>query len=162
MAPLFIQLHKPDTLESSLSLSLIALVQSISKSCLLYLPHIFCTWPLLSTSMLPPCAHHHYLLSGLLQILSQVASFLSFPPFLPTVHYPTSDPLLSSCVSLSTPATLTLSLYNLRARPLHFVNVSWNDLTPRSSCGSLLCYQERGLPCNIPPLSFMVPFFSSS
>lgn len=80
---------------------------------------------------------------------------------LPTVHYPTSNHPLS-CVSLSTPAILTFSLHFPGRTFALAVDVSWNGLTPRTSYGSFPYYQERGLSCDTPPLSFIVPFFSSS
>lgn len=59
MALLPTQLLKLSTWESRLgslkaSLPLIAPVQSIHKSYLLYLPHTFCIWPLHSSSVPPP------------------------------------------------------------------------------------------------------------
>lgn len=111
MALLPTQLLKPNSWESTLGslkacLPLIHPIQSIHKSCLSYLPHTSCIWPFLSTSVPPFWAHHHQFLSGLLQIPSKMAFFLSPPPPAPhstagsycVLGSPASDPPWPSCV----------------------------------------------------------------
>lgn len=101
------QLLKPNTWESSLRpvFILLLLFNLMSKSCLLWLYHRHPISGLLSPPLsYHPSAHHHYLLSRLLQIFSQWPSCFHFHQPFPTVHYCASNPLLSSYrVFLSTP-----------------------------------------------------------
>lgn len=162
MAPLFTQLLKPNTSESSL--------RRVFFSSFLFTPSAS---PVFSASLVDPVPGtplhldaptlvHTTLISCLgTSSTCPMAVSLSLPPTPPPIHYAASHPLVPVPFHASHAGCLSAFSWQGFALAVHD---SWNELSPRSAHGSLLCHsgltsngtssKRPSLCCAPPPLSF--------